>query len=101
MILGMCLRTQALAVPGLADPAAKAVTTGRLQAELCAGNLVADPATRLACSPALPGRPGPPRLVAADQVPSQTEAGEVYWVDETAIKQDTAWVRDTLGGSPR
>ena len=72
MILGMSLRTQALAVLGLADPAAKAAATGRLQADLCAGILVPDPATRLACPPALPGRPALPRLVAADQVPRRS-----------------------------
>ena len=72
MILGMSLRTQALAALQLVDPMAKAQAAQSLQHDLSAGRLAPDPDCALPCPPGLPGRPALPRLVAADQVPRRS-----------------------------
>jgi len=68
----MTLRTRALGVLQIADPAAKAAATQALRAEVLAGGLAPDPGTRLAEPPGLPGRPARPRLVPPQQVPTRS-----------------------------
>ncbi len=76
MILGMQplppLRSAALAVLALPDPATKAAQARALWDGLQAAALQIDPHTLLAAPPGLPGRPALPRLVPAAQVPTRS-----------------------------
>jgi len=72
MILGMELRTRALQVLELSDPATKAEQAGLLhQAALDGSGQIDTGLVLLACGP-LPGRPARPQLVSAVQVPTRS-----------------------------
>jgi uncharacterized ferritin-like protein (DUF455 family) len=68
----MELRSEALKVLGLADPAAKAEAAQALLAAARAGALSLDTAVSLTPTVAIPGRPPRPLLVPPEQVPRRT-----------------------------
>ncbi len=72
MILGMELRSLALAALSLAEPAAKVQATQALAAALLAGQVEIDATAALADPGTLPGRPALPKLVPVQQVPRRS-----------------------------
>jgi len=68
----MELRTEALKVLRVADPATKAAQTGQLAERWRDGGLRLDADVALPTPPDLPGRPERPRLVPASQVPRRS-----------------------------